>query len=51
MKLRTFIIVFTLIALSIIEVEFKNTYYILILLTVYVGLFIGLNKNKINKFL
>ncbi|MGL5189807.1 MAG: hypothetical protein ACRC7S_09190 [Cetobacterium sp.] len=51
MKLRTFIIVFTLIALSIVEVEFKNTYYIFTLLVCYVGLFIGLNKSKINKFL
>ncbi|MGL5753601.1 MAG: hypothetical protein ACRCXT_23860 [Paraclostridium sp.] len=51
MKLRTYIIVFILIVLSIIEVEFKNTYYIFTLLMCYVGLFIGLNRNKINKFL
>ncbi|MEG1010094.1 MAG: hypothetical protein RSE17_04140 [Bacilli bacterium] len=51
MKLRTFIIVFILIALSIVELEFNNTYYSFTLLMCYVGLFIGLNKNKINKFL
>ncbi|MGL5189127.1 MAG: hypothetical protein ACRC7S_05655 [Cetobacterium sp.] len=51
MKLRTFIIVFTLIVLSIVEVEFKNTYYSFTLLMCYIGLFIGLNRNKINKFL
>ncbi|MGL5753571.1 MAG: hypothetical protein ACRCXT_23710 [Paraclostridium sp.] len=51
MKLRTFIIVFTLIALSIIEVEFNNTYYSFTLLMCYIGLFIAINKNKINKFL
>ena len=49
MRLRTYIIVFTLITLSIIEAEFKNNYYIFSLLINYVGLFFILNKNKIIK--